>query len=55
MSFKYENLSNFCFGFGRMGYGLKDCCEIALDDKGKLKEELPYSLALKVKSNLMGK
>ncbi|MBA0780624.1 hypothetical protein Gotri_004703, partial [Gossypium trilobum] len=37
-----------------MGHGVKVCNGIPTDEKDKLKDELPYSLALKVESNLLG-
>ncbi|MBA0785417.1 hypothetical protein Gotri_026419, partial [Gossypium trilobum] len=53
--FKYENLSNFCFKCCCMGHAVKDCIEIPNLGEEKLEEDLPYSLALKVESNLVGK
>lgn len=47
ISFKYENLPNFCSGCGRMGHDVKECTEILIEDRNKSKDELPYSLALK--------
>lgn len=53
--FKYENLSNFYFSCGRVGHAVKDCIEIPNLGEEKLEEDFPYSLALKVESNLVGK
>ncbi|MBA0742589.1 hypothetical protein Gogos_015631 [Gossypium gossypioides] len=38
-----------------MGYAVKDCIKIPNLGEEKLEEDLPYSLALKVESNLVGK
>ncbi|MBA0701079.1 hypothetical protein Goari_027451 [Gossypium aridum] len=53
--FKYENLSIFCFGCGRMGHGITDCTQIIPVRKSKISSDPPYSLALKAKSKLVGK
>lgn len=37
-----------------MGHSLVDYCEVASDVKEKSEEDLPYSLAFKVESNLRG-
>ncbi|MFQ6650879.1 hypothetical protein Gotur_022287, partial [Gossypium turneri] len=55
ISFKYEKLPIFCFGCGRVGYGLLDCSELNLAEKIKIREDPPYMLALKAESNLIGK
>ncbi|MBA0735263.1 hypothetical protein Gogos_019127 [Gossypium gossypioides] len=53
--FKYENLPGFCFGCGRMAHGIKECNDTLADFKELLEDDLPFSLALKAESNLMGK
>lgn len=53
--FKYERLLNFCFGCGCMGHCLKECSFVFASVKEQSKNELPYTLALKTESNLMGK
>ncbi|MBA0811136.1 hypothetical protein Gohar_003066 [Gossypium harknessii] len=53
--FKYENLPMFCFGCGRMGYGLKDCTQIVPAKKSKISDDPPYTMALKAQSKLIGK
>lgn len=55
VSFKYENLPNFCFGCWRMGHKIKDYCAIPAVDREKSEDELPYSLTFKAKLNLIGK
>ncbi|PPD74213.1 hypothetical protein GOBAR_DD28865 [Gossypium barbadense] len=55
LPFKYEALSNFCFGCGCMGHVAKDCKEISNLEVEKREDDLPYSLALKAESNLVGK
>ncbi|MBA0743467.1 hypothetical protein Gogos_006139 [Gossypium gossypioides] len=52
---KYENFPSFCFGCGRMGHGIKDCNETPDESKELSKEDPPFSLPLKVESNLIGK
>lgn len=55
LAFKYETLTVFCFGCGRIGHGFKDCSE-SKDVLSDLPEdELPYSLALKAESNTVGR
>ncbi|PPD74473.1 hypothetical protein GOBAR_DD28602 [Gossypium barbadense] len=53
--FKYENLPLFCFGCGRMGYGMSNCTQIPPAKKRKVSENPPYSVALKAESRLIGK
>ncbi|MBA0634173.1 hypothetical protein Godav_025534, partial [Gossypium davidsonii] len=53
--FKYENLSIFCFGCGRMGHGLTDCTQIIPARKSKISSDPPYSMALKAESKQVGK
>ncbi|MBA0574784.1 hypothetical protein Golob_007032 [Gossypium lobatum] len=53
--FKYENLSLFCFGCGRMGHGMINCNQIPPAKKSKVSENPPYSVALKAGSRLVGK
>ncbi|MBA0725518.1 hypothetical protein Golax_022103 [Gossypium laxum] len=45
----------FCFGCGRMGHGLKDYLELNPAEKENFREDPPYTLALKVELNLIGK
>ncbi|KAH1113629.1 hypothetical protein J1N35_007007 [Gossypium stocksii] len=52
--FKYEKLPMFCFGCGRMGHGFQDCLQIPPAEKNKIREDPPYTLALKVESKLIG-
>lgn len=33
VAFKYENLLVFCFGYGRMGHGVKDCVLLSPEEK----------------------
>ncbi|KAA3460002.1 reverse transcriptase [Gossypium australe] len=53
--FKYEKLPIFCFGCGHMGHGLQDCEIVKLEDKKKIKDDPPFSVALKTKSKAIGK
>ncbi|MFQ6657039.1 hypothetical protein Gotur_026878 [Gossypium turneri] len=55
LPFKYKALSNFRFGCGCMGHVAKDCKEISNLEVEKKEDDLPYSLALKAESNLVGK
>ncbi|MFQ6634406.1 hypothetical protein Gotur_011216 [Gossypium turneri] len=45
--FKYEKLPTFCFGCGKLGHGLLDCTSITPAEKIRIREDPPYSLALK--------
>ncbi|KAK8314699.1 hypothetical protein V6Z12_D01G188900 [Gossypium hirsutum] len=45
----------FCFGCGRTRHGLKDCLELNPAEKENFRKDPPYTLALKVESNLIGK
>ncbi|KAK5776684.1 hypothetical protein PVK06_044645 [Gossypium arboreum] len=38
-----------------MGYGLKDCLVLSPAGKNKIRDNPPYSMALKAESNLVGK
>ncbi|KAA3458458.1 reverse transcriptase [Gossypium australe] len=53
--FKYEKLPIFCFGCGHLGHGLQDCGLLSLDEKNKIKDDPPFSVALKAESKLVGK
>ncbi|MBA0878137.1 hypothetical protein Goshw_017310 [Gossypium schwendimanii] len=52
--FKYEKLPTFCFGCGRLGHALQECTVIKPAEKNRIREVLPFSLALKVELNLVG-
>ncbi|MFQ6644988.1 hypothetical protein Gotur_020351 [Gossypium turneri] len=45
--FKYEKLPTFCFGCKRLGHGLHECTEITPAEKNRIREDPPFSLALK--------
>ncbi|PPD96116.1 hypothetical protein GOBAR_DD06853 [Gossypium barbadense] len=53
--FKYEKLPKFCFGCGVMGHDLQDCTVVKPAEKDKIREDPPFSLALKAELNLIGK
>ncbi|MBA0773021.1 hypothetical protein Gotri_008324, partial [Gossypium trilobum] len=53
--FKYEKLPTFYFGCGRLGHGLQECTAIKPAEKNRIREDLPFSLALKAKLNLVGR
>lgn len=55
MAFKYENLSTFYFYCGRLGHEVIDCGEHKHGNWVNIKDDWPYSIALKVESTLMGK
>ncbi|MBA0696429.1 hypothetical protein Goari_002980, partial [Gossypium aridum] len=50
--FKYEKLPTFYFGCRRLGHGLHDCTEITPAEKNRIREDPPFSLALKAELNL---
>lgn len=54
ISFKYEALPNFCFGCGRVGHGVKECEDTPLKNRMKEEDEMPYSVALRVESTIIG-
>lgn len=54
-SFQFESLSIFYFGCRRIGHGFKDCSATTGDIMELSEDDLPYSVALKAKSNLSGK
>lgn len=53
--FKYENLPMFCFGCERMGHGVKVYENIPVETKENVYDDFPYFIALKAKSNMIGK
>ncbi|KAH1057617.1 hypothetical protein J1N35_035682 [Gossypium stocksii] len=53
--FKYEKLPIFCFGYGRIGHGIPDCSVLTPANKEKIRDNPPFSLALKAELNLLGK
>ncbi|XP_052486335.1 uncharacterized protein LOC128041066 [Gossypium raimondii] len=53
--FKYEKLPTFSFGCGRLGHGIHDCSKFTPAEKNKIKEDPPFSLALKAESTLVGR
>lgn len=53
--FKYENLLGFCFGCGRLGNNMKDCCVVSYTVKNFPKDDYPFSVALKAEFHLVGK
>lgn len=55
ISFKYEKLPTFCFGCGRMEHGLQGCKVIKPAGKEKVRDNPPFSLALKAELALLGK
>ncbi|KAH1091386.1 hypothetical protein J1N35_018643 [Gossypium stocksii] len=56
LPFKYELLSNFCFGWcGIMGYIVKDCNDVMKQGKYIREDNIPYSIALKAESSLLGR
>lgn len=55
LPFKYDNLPQFCFGYGQMGHGLKEYSECDSNTKEMLDDDLPYSLALKSEVKAVGK
>ncbi|MFQ6668323.1 hypothetical protein Gotur_034011 [Gossypium turneri] len=53
--FNYETLPTFCFGCERLGHGLQECTVIKPAEKNRIREYLPFSLALKAEFNLVGR
>ncbi|MBA0814619.1 hypothetical protein Gohar_020435 [Gossypium harknessii] len=43
----------FCFGYGRVGHCLSDCNKLNPVEKIKIREDLPYTMALKAEFNLI--
>ncbi|KAA3479287.1 reverse transcriptase [Gossypium australe] len=54
ISFKYEKLLTFCFGCGRMGHAVSSCVFFKEDEREKIQEDPPFSLALKHQSSYTG-
>lgn len=53
--FKYENLPVFCYGCGVMDHNLQECVTVASSLKELSEEAYPFSLALRVESNMVGR
>ncbi|KAA3489775.1 Zinc finger, CCHC-type [Gossypium australe] len=53
--FKFEKLPIFCFGCGRLDHGINDCLMINPAEKEKVREDPPYTIALKAESKVVGK
>ncbi|KAA3454199.1 reverse transcriptase [Gossypium australe] len=53
--FKFEKLPVFCFGCGRLDHGLNDCKLSDPAEKIRIREDPPYSIALKAESKVTGK
>ncbi|KAA3474234.1 Endonuclease/exonuclease/phosphatase [Gossypium australe] len=53
--FKFEKLPLFCFGCGRLNHGIKDCWLLNPAEKEKVRDDPPYSIALKAESKVVGK
>ncbi|MFQ6650220.1 hypothetical protein Gotur_022847 [Gossypium turneri] len=53
--FKYEKLPKFCFGYGKLGHDLQECTVVQPAEKDKIRENPPFSLALKAELNLVGR
>lgn len=54
VSFKYETLPVFFFGYDCLGRGLKECDKVLEEERNHSEDEQPYSIALKVESNVWG-
>lgn len=55
LPFKYDYLPNFYFGCGIMGHLAKDCVAVIKQGTEIGEGELPYSVALKIESKLVGR
>ncbi|KAA3468577.1 Zinc finger, CCHC-type-like protein [Gossypium australe] len=53
--FKFKKLPLVCFGYGRMDHGLNDCSLKSPAEKDKIRDDPPYTIALKAKSKVVGK
>lgn len=55
LAFKYDNLSLFCLGCGKMGHGVVDYDMLSQDNKAKWEDYFPNSIALPAESKLLGR
>ncbi|KAA3464777.1 Exo_endo_phos domain-containing protein [Gossypium australe] len=53
--FKFEKLPIFCFGCGRLDHGINDCLLINPAEKEKVREDPPYTIALKAEPKVVGR
>ncbi|KAA3485171.1 BEACH domain-containing lvsC [Gossypium australe] len=45
----------FCFGCGRLGQSINDCLMLTPAEKEKVRDDSPYSIALKAETKVVGK